>query len=109
MSTDPTTCVRTTCFPISDNNGVTALGFDRTITLVLSCPPYLIAGVLSVAWAWSSGKYNERTWHITISKLVALIGFVLACATLNTGARYFAMVVFTVGKSCDSDSIMNGN
>ncbi|OHX00003.1 major facilitator superfamily transporter [Colletotrichum incanum] len=76
---------------------VETLNFNTTITLVLTCPPYLIAGVLSIAWAWSSGKYNERMWHITISKCVALFGFVLACATMNTGARYFAMVVFTVG------------
>ncbi|GJC89941.1 putative transporter C11D3.18C [Colletotrichum liriopes] len=76
---------------------VETLNFNTTITLVLTCPPYLIAGVLSIAWAWSSGKHNERTWHITISKCVALFGFVLACATMNTGARYFAMVVFTVG------------
>lgn len=78
-------------------NHHSALGFDTTITLVLTCPPYLIAGVISIAWAWSSGRYNERTWHITISKVVALIGFVLACATMNTGARYFAMCVFTIG------------
>ncbi|GKT64278.1 major facilitator superfamily transporter [Colletotrichum tofieldiae] len=76
---------------------VETLNFNTTVTLVLTCPPYLIAGVLSIAWAWSSGKHNERTWHITISKCVALFGFVLACATMNTGARYFAMVVFTVG------------
>ncbi|KAM0268898.1 hypothetical protein ACHAQH_009871 [Verticillium albo-atrum] len=76
---------------------VNTLGFDRTITVVLTCPPYLIAGILSIAWAWSSKRHNERTWHITISKIVALFGFILACATMNTGARYFAMCVFTVG------------
>ncbi|WDK10905.1 major facilitator superfamily transporter [Colletotrichum graminicola] len=76
---------------------VETLNFGTTVTLVLTCPPYLIAGALSIAWAWSSGRRNERTWHITIAKGVALFGFVLACATMNTGARYFAMVVFTVG------------
>ncbi|GJD03147.1 major facilitator superfamily transporter [Colletotrichum higginsianum] len=76
---------------------VETLGFGTTVTLVLTCPPYLIAGGLSIAWAWSSGRHNERTWHITIAKAVALFGFVLACATMNTGARYFAMVVFTIG------------
>jgi hypothetical protein len=30
---------------------------------------------------------NERTWHITIAKSIAISGFVLGCATLNTGAR----------------------
>lgn len=76
---------------------VETLGFGDTITLVLTCPPYLIAGIVSIYWSWSSGKYNERTWHITGAKAVAVFGFVLGCATLNTGARYFAMVVFAVG------------
>lgn len=70
---------------------VETLGFSTTITLVLTCPPYLIAGVVSIAWSWSSGRFNERTVHITIAKAVAIFGFVLGCATLNTGARYFAM------------------
>ncbi|KAK7211006.1 hypothetical protein V2G26_018184 [Clonostachys chloroleuca] len=76
---------------------VKTLGFNTTITLVLTCPPYLIAGVISIAWAASSGHFNERTWHITIAKAVAIFGFVLGCATMNVGARYFAMCVFTIG------------
>ncbi|KAH7153519.1 major facilitator superfamily domain-containing protein [Dactylonectria macrodidyma] len=76
---------------------VKTLGFSQTITLVLTCPPYLIAGFISIAWSWSSGRFNERTWHITIAKAIAVFGFVLGCATLNTGARYFAMCVFSIG------------
>lgn len=76
---------------------VETLGFSTTITLVLTCPPYLIAGLISVVWSWSSGRFNERTWHITIAKAIAIFGFILGCATLNTGARYFAMVVFAIG------------
>lgn len=41
---------------------IETLGFSQTITLVLTCPPYLVAGVISIAWSWSSGKFNERTW-----------------------------------------------
>jgi MFS family permease len=76
---------------------VETLGFSTTITLILTCPPYLIAGFVSIFWSYSSGKYNERTWHITIAKAVAVSGFVIGCATLNVGARYFAMVVFAIG------------
>ncbi|OAA55752.1 Major facilitator superfamily domain, general substrate transporter [Cordyceps fumosorosea ARSEF 2679] len=76
---------------------VNTLGFSPKMTLLLTCPPYLIAGILSVAWARSSGRLNERTGHITASKAVAVLGFVLACATTNLGARYFAMCVFTIG------------
>lgn len=35
---------------------VQTLGFNRTITLVLTCPPYLIAGIISVIWSAHSGK-----------------------------------------------------
>ncbi|KAI8303130.1 putative transporter [Colletotrichum sp. SAR11_240] len=73
---------------------VKSLGFNTTITLVLTCPPYLIAGAASVLVSWSSGRYNERTWHITVSKIVASIGFAVATSTMNIGARYFAMVLF---------------
>ncbi|KAL3484534.1 major facilitator superfamily domain-containing protein [Aspergillus germanicus] len=76
---------------------VETLGFSTTITLVLTCPPYLIAGAFSVYWSWNSGRMNERTWHITVAKSIAIFGFVLGCATLNTGARYFSMIVFAIG------------
>jgi len=76
---------------------VDTLGFSMSTTLILTCPPYLIAGILSICWATSSGHFNERTWHITIAKGVAIFGFVLGCVTINIGARYFAMCVFTIG------------
>ncbi|KAH6675116.1 major facilitator superfamily domain-containing protein [Halenospora varia] len=76
---------------------VQGLGFDRTITLVLTCPPYLIAGAVSVYWSWSSGKYNERTWHITSAKILAILGFVLGFTINNTAARYVSMVIFAIG------------
>jgi hypothetical protein len=40
---------------------------------------------------------NERTWHITASKSVAILGFVLGALVTNTGVKYFSMVVFTIG------------
>ncbi|PVH95490.1 MFS general substrate transporter [Periconia macrospinosa] len=76
---------------------VETLGFNDTITLVLTCPPYLIAGASTIAVSWSSGKFNERTWHITASKTVASIGFIAACLTMNVAGRYVCMVIFTIG------------
>ncbi len=76
---------------------IKTLGFNQTITLVLTMPPYLIAGFISVGVSLSSGKFNERTWHITICKAVAIVGFVVAPATLNTAGRYTAMCIFTIG------------
>ncbi|KAG9258448.1 major facilitator superfamily domain-containing protein [Emericellopsis atlantica] len=82
---------------------VETLGFDRNTTLALTCPPYIVSGIITITWGWSSGRFNERTWHITASKLVAIFGFVLACGTLNVGARYFAMCCFATGVyACNS-------
>lgn len=76
---------------------VETLGLGETVTLVLTCPPYLIAGAVTILLSWSSGRWNERTWHITVSKCVAIVGFVAAAATLNMAGRYVAMVIFTIG------------
>lgn len=73
---------------------VKSLGFNDTISLVLTCPPYLFGAFTSIAVSWSSGHFNERTWHIVISKAIAIVGFAVATSTHNIGARYFAMFVF---------------
>lgn len=86
---------------------VETLGFSETITLVLTCPPYLIAGIFTIPYSYSSGFFNERTVHITLSKLVAIAGFILACATLNIPTRYFAMCLFSIGTYCVSSIILS--
>ena len=48
-------------------------------------------------WSWSSGRFNERTWHISIAKAVAILGFILGFAVNNTAARYISMVIFAIG------------
>lgn len=45
----------------------------------------------------SLGLTNSINRHITIAKAFAVCGFVLACATTNVGARYFAMCLFACG------------
>ncbi|KAL2831136.1 major facilitator superfamily domain-containing protein [Aspergillus cavernicola] len=73
---------------------VETLGFNSTITLFLTCPPYLVATFTSIAVSWFLGHFNERTWHVNVSKLLAIVGFAVACGTLKVGARYFAMILF---------------
>lgn len=36
---------------------IASLGFDETLTLVLTCPPYLIAGIISVLYSAHSGSF----------------------------------------------------
>ncbi|KAK7217780.1 hypothetical protein V2G26_005783 [Clonostachys chloroleuca] len=76
---------------------VGSLGFSKTITLVLTCPPYLVSGFFGYGAGLLSGKYNERTWHITACMGMALVGFIISCATLNTAARYVSCFLFASG------------
>ncbi|KAH6997399.1 major facilitator superfamily domain-containing protein [Ilyonectria destructans] len=76
---------------------VKTLGFDTTITLVMTCPPFIFAGATGIFFGWSSGRLHERTWHITAGLSIAIAGFALAAATLNTAARYVACFIFPMG------------
>lgn len=86
---------------------VKTLGYSKTMTLVLTCPPYLVAGIFSVALAWSSGRKNERSWHITAGMVVALVGFIMAASSLHTGVRFVSLFLFATG-SYSANSIIIG-
>ncbi|KAI0379977.1 MFS transporter [Hypomontagnella monticulosa] len=73
------------------------LNYDTTVTLLLTCPPFVLAGIGSTLVGWSSGSFNERTWHITATLSFAIVGFIIAASTLNTAARYVACFIFPVG------------
>lgn len=76
---------------------VNTLGFGRTVTLLLTCPPFIFAGAAGILFGWSSGRMHERTWHITVGLGVAVAGFVMASATLNVPARYVSFFIFASG------------
>lgn len=52
---------------------VETLGFSRNITLALTCPPYLISGIVCIAWAASSGLFYASFLHSTLQLFPALI------------------------------------
>ncbi|KAH6723812.1 major facilitator superfamily domain-containing protein [Leptodontidium sp. MPI-SDFR-AT-0119] len=82
---------------------VKALGYTPVVTLVLTSPPTLFAGAFGVLIGWSSGRFNERTWHVTGCMGAAMIGFIINCFTLNIAARYIACFLFASGVySCNS-------
>ncbi|KAK2063710.1 major facilitator superfamily transporter [Colletotrichum caudatum] len=76
---------------------VKTLGFSTTVTLLMTCPPFIFAGAAGIFFGWSSGRLHERTWHITAGLGVAIVGFVTASATLDTAARYIACFIFAMG------------
>lgn len=86
---------------------VKTLKFNTTVTLVLTCPPYVFAGFVSIIVSHSSGHFNERTWHITVSKAVVILGFILAVATTSVAGRYVGIVLF-VGATYGVNNIILG-
>ncbi|KAI1648041.1 MFS transporter [Daldinia loculata] len=83
------------------------LGLDTTMALVLTCPPYVLGALVSIAVCWSSGRFDERTWHITLSTAVGIIGYVISVATLNTTTRYVGIMIF-VGATYGVNNIILG-
>ncbi|WWC91810.1 uncharacterized protein L201_006757 [Kwoniella dendrophila CBS 6074] len=79
----------TNFFPVVVNT----LGFNRTITLAITCPPYVLCCAAVIINGWHSDKKNERTLHIICPFIFTVLGNVIAVATTNTAARYFAMCI----------------
>ncbi|KAI5480096.1 hypothetical protein MNV49_001756 [Pseudohyphozyma bogoriensis] len=72
---------------------VATLGYSRNITYVLTAPPYLLCCVCMMINGWHSDKTQERFLHIVIPLVVAVAANVIAVSTLNTAARYTAMML----------------
>ncbi|KAK5941867.1 hypothetical protein PMZ80_005818 [Knufia obscura] len=69
----------------------------QTLTLILGSPPALVAAILAFIGAYTSDRFSERTYHITIPLLIALIGLIISAATLDSAARYVAMYLWLAG------------
>lgn len=79
---------------------VKTLNFSKVITLCLTAPPYLLAVVSTFLWARHADRTGERFYHVVAPLVLALISFIIAVSTLNTGARYFSMVVMVPALYC---------
>ncbi|KAL2365569.1 hypothetical protein RJZ56_001501 [Blastomyces dermatitidis] len=85
------------CFNSFFPTVIKTLGYPKTETLLLTCPPFIFAAAGAIFTGWSSGRQHERTWHITGGLGVAMVGFIIASSTLNTAGRYIACFIFPVG------------
>lgn len=69
----------------------------RTITLLCTAPPYVIAAIFSYCAAWSSDRHGERGWHIVVPIMVATAGFIVNVSVLKVPARYCASFLYVCG------------
>ncbi|KAF2019453.1 MFS general substrate transporter [Aaosphaeria arxii CBS 175.79] len=76
---------------------VATLGYGKTETLLLTCPPYLLACIVCAAVSWNADRTNERYWHTVCPLACSLLGFIIAAAATQTGARYFGAMIMIPG------------
>ncbi|KNG81610.1 hypothetical protein ANOM_010137 [Aspergillus nomiae NRRL 13137] len=69
-------------------------GFNRTVTLACIAPRYIVAALISYGMAWSS---KERGFHIMLTVMIAIVGFILSVATLGIPVRYVASFLLVAG------------
>jgi drug/metabolite transporter superfamily protein YnfA len=70
---------------------------SRTVTLLLTAPPYVFGAICSLFVCYNSDKRKERGYHICIGLSVAIIGFIVSATTLAQAARYTAAFLYIGG------------
>ncbi len=73
------------------------LGFNSTVTLLLTVPVWAVAFVFSIGIAYHSSIKNERSMHILFCMALSFIGNVVVISATNTGVRFWAMFLMPLG------------
>lgn len=68
------------------------LGFNTTITLLLTFPPWAFATIFALAIAWHSDRTGEKYFHIALGYAFAILGYIIA---LTGGLTHLACVSIT--------------
>ncbi|GAA5849610.1 hypothetical protein JCM9279_007288 [Rhodotorula babjevae] len=71
--------------------------FSKTNTLLITAPPYIVAAIFSLILSRLSDRKGQRCYFFVVPLAVGMIGFIIAAATLNTAARYTAIVLALCG------------
>lgn len=100
--TDPKLLILIFCNLLSQAQGsianyfptlVASLGYKGTTSLLLTAPPYILAGIVYYWLMWYSDRRNTAYPIIIACISIACGMYVIPMATLNVGARYFSMMI----------------
>ncbi|KAF9553035.1 MFS general substrate transporter [Agrocybe pediades] len=75
------------------------MGWSITASLLLSAPPYILAAVSIMFFAWLSDKYRQRAAVIAIQAVMTLVGLVLTGFVSIPGWRYAGIFLTNAGAS----------
>ncbi|KAH7906918.1 major facilitator superfamily domain-containing protein [Hygrophoropsis aurantiaca] len=74
------------------------LGFNTTITLLMSAPPWIFASILCLGNAWHADRTGERFFHIAGWWWAVILGYIISLCTMSIGGRYFSLFLMTAGQ-----------
>jgi hypothetical protein len=72
---------------------VASLNFSHTVSLLLTAPPYILAGAVYYGIMYYSDRKNTVYPIILICIAISVTMYIIPMATMNVGARYFSMVM----------------
>lgn len=83
---------------------VASLGYNHTLSLLLTAPPYILAGFVYYGISFYSDRKNTVYPIILVCISIASAMYIIPMSTTSIGARYFAMMVlpFSSGRSSRS-------
>ncbi|KIM45424.1 hypothetical protein M413DRAFT_24628 [Hebeloma cylindrosporum] len=73
------------------------LGFNTTITLLLTAPPWIVSAVICCLNALHADKTGERFFHIMGWAWTVILGFIIAISTMSTAGRYVSLFLMSSG------------
>ncbi|RFU26355.1 hypothetical protein B7463_g9985, partial [Scytalidium lignicola] len=76
---------------------VNTLGYNRTITLLLTVPVWFATFLVSLVVTWSSGRTGNRSFHIIGLLTLSCVGNIIMITTTAIGPRFFAMFLLPMG------------
>ncbi|KAJ9623793.1 hypothetical protein H2204_011085 [Knufia peltigerae] len=72
---------------------VDSLGYGSTDSLLLTAPPYVLAGIVYYGITYWSDRKNTVYPIILYCISIAICMYIIPMATTNVGARYFSMMI----------------
>ncbi|CDS05951.1 hypothetical protein LRAMOSA08479 [Lichtheimia ramosa] len=77
---------------------VKGMGYnDRLSANLMSSPPYLGAVIVMIGMAYSSDKFQERTYHAIASATICLVGYVILTTLTTRSALYTGICIVVAG------------
>ncbi|GFF64926.1 hypothetical protein IFM47457_10957 [Aspergillus lentulus] len=72
---------------------VASLNFSHTVSLLLTAPPYILAGGVYYGIMFYSDRKNTVYPVILVCVAISITMYIISMTTLNVGARYFSMMI----------------